>query len=155
MAQACGPRQLASQAGRVYSSRARAQAGAIAPASRRSKGALLPGRRLCAAQLRPTAALVSHRLRQAWGASGVRWPTALAEAGRFHRVPVAFCSDGLPLVGPIPQAPGLWVFSGFSGAFAQVPVLAPLLADWLAGPPRQRAQAPRRLRALGLGSLGL
>ena len=103
----------------------------------------------------PPAETMEHWLRQAWAASGVRAPTALAQAGRFHRVPVAFCSDGLPLVGPIPQAPGLWVFSGFSGAFAQVPVLAPLLADWLAGPPRQRARAPRRLRALGLGCLAL
>jgi glycine/D-amino acid oxidase-like deaminating enzyme len=43
-------------------------------------------------------------------------------------VPVAFCADGLPLVGPIPDAEGLWAFTGFSGAFSQVPVLAPRLA---------------------------
>ena len=46
---------------------------------------------------------------------------------------MAFCTGGLPLVGPLPGAAGLWVFSGFSGAFAQVPVLAPLLADVIAG----------------------
>ncbi|MFM7674277.1 MAG: FAD-dependent oxidoreductase [Synechococcus sp.] len=43
-------------------------------------------------------------------------------------VPVAFAADGAPLVGPVPGAPGLWAFTGFSGAFSQVPVLAPLLA---------------------------
>lgn len=48
--------------------------------------------------------------------------------GRYRQVPVAFCRDGLPLAGPVAAVPGLWLFSGFSGGFAQVPVLAPLLA---------------------------
>jgi len=61
-------------------------------------------------------------------------PSGLAESlGDWIQVPVAFCSDGLPLVGPVPGAPGLWCFSGFSGAFAQVPLLAPLLARRLSG----------------------
>jgi glycine/D-amino acid oxidase-like deaminating enzyme len=47
-------------------------------------------------------------------------------------MPVAFCTGGLPLAGPIPGAAGLWVFSGFGGAFTQVPVLAPLLAEVIA-----------------------
>ncbi|MFS6827296.1 hypothetical protein [Cyanobium sp. ATX-6F1] len=34
---------------------------------------------------------------------------------------------------PIPGSPGLWVFSGFSGPFALVPPLAPLLAAALGG----------------------
>jgi hypothetical protein len=58
--------------------------------------------------------------------------TLAAEAGRYRQLPVAFCRDGLPLAGPL-EAPGLWLFSGFRGAFAQVPVLAPLLAAAIAG----------------------
>jgi glycine/D-amino acid oxidase-like deaminating enzyme len=50
----------------------------------------------------------------------------------YRQVPVAFCVGGVPLAGPIPGAAGLWVFSGFGGAFAQVPVLAPLLAEVIA-----------------------
>jgi glycine/D-amino acid oxidase-like deaminating enzyme len=67
---------------------------------------------------------------------------ALAARGRYRQVPVAFCSDGRPRVGALPGAPGLWLFTGFSGGFAQVPVLAPLLADAIAGGPSgQRATA--------------
>ncbi len=98
----------------------------------------------------PDPALMQGWLRQALAAGGAPWTQALAQVGPYHQVPVAFCSDGRPLVGPVPRAPGLWVFSGFSGAFAQVPVLAPLLADWLAAPPPRRERAQRRLQALGL-----
>ncbi len=76
----------------------------------------------------PPADLQETRLRQALAAIDsalATWP------GRFRQVPVSFCPGGLPLVGPL-GAQGLWVFSGFSGAFAQVPVLAPLLADGIA-----------------------
>ncbi len=52
--------------------------------------------------------------------------------GPYRQVPVAFCTGGLPLAGPIAAAAGLWVFSGFGGAFSQVPVLAPLLAAVIA-----------------------
>jgi glycine/D-amino acid oxidase-like deaminating enzyme len=52
-----------------------------------------------------------------------RWP------GRFQQVPVSFCTDGQPLVGPVTGAPpGLWSFVGFSAAFLAVPRLAPQLA---------------------------
>ena len=72
-------------------------------------------------------------------------PAPLAELaagpGRYHQLPVAFCRDGLPLAGPLPQAPGLWLFSGFSGGFAQVPVLAPLLAQAITA----EGLEPRRL----------
>ena len=69
---------------------------------------------------------------------------ALADApGRYRQLPVAFCSHGLPLVGPLPAADGLWLFSGFSGGFAQVPVLAPLLARAIT------AEGQLRQRALG------
>jgi glycine/D-amino acid oxidase-like deaminating enzyme len=77
----------------------------------------------------PPAAMEGH-LRQ--GLAGLD-PLLAALPGPYRQVPVAFCSNGLPLAGPLPGAPGLWVFSGFGGAFAQVPVLAPLLADVIAG----------------------
>ncbi len=77
----------------------------------------------------PPDAMEGH-LRQ--GLAGLD-PLLAALPGPYRQVPVAFCSGGLPLVGPLPGAAGLWVFSGFGGAFAQVPVLAPLLADVIAG----------------------
>lgn len=78
----------------------------------------------------PEAAAMEGRLRQ--GLAGLD-PLLAALPGPYRQVPVAFCSGGLPLVGSLPGAAGLWVFSGFGGAFAQVPVLAPLLADVIAG----------------------
>ncbi|MCP9901056.1 FAD-binding oxidoreductase [Cyanobium sp. Cruz CV13-4-11] len=78
----------------------------------------------------PPAAAMEEHLRQ--GLTGLD-PLLAALPGPFRQVPVAFCSNGLPLAGPLPGAAGLWVFSGFGGAFAQVPVLAPVLADVIAG----------------------
>jgi glycine/D-amino acid oxidase-like deaminating enzyme len=53
---------------------------------------------------------------------------------------VSFCSDGQPLVGPVPGAPpGLWVFAGFSAAFGLVPRLAPELARGVQSALRLRA----------------
>lgn len=60
-----------------------------------------------------------------------RWPA------RFRQVPVSFAVGGEPLVGPVPDGPGLWVFAGFSGAFSVVPSLAVQLARRL-----QAAAAP-------------
>lgn len=77
----------------------------------------------------PDPALQEQRLR---GALAPLLPALAGCPGQFHQVPVSFCTDGRPLVGPVPAAPGLWVFAGFSGAFALVPPLAPLLAQWLA-----------------------
>ncbi len=74
----------------------------------------------------PDAALQEQRLRQALAPllpALARWP------GRLLQVPVSFCSDGQPLVGPVAGAPaGLWSFAGFSAAFLAVPRLAPGLA---------------------------
>jgi len=78
----------------------------------------------------PAAAVMERRLRQALAGLD---PVLAALPGPYRQVPVAFCSGGLPLVGPLGDTAGLWVFSGFGGAFAQVPVLAPLLADVIAG----------------------
>ncbi|MFQ6537415.1 MULTISPECIES: hypothetical protein [Aphanothece] len=64
-------------------------------------------------------------------------------AGAYRQVPVAFCTDGRPLVGPVEGAAGLWVFTGFSGAFSQVPPLLRPLATALASAAAQ-AGTPRR-----------
>ena len=82
---------------------------------------------------------------QAWGAPLAALPGCLRQAA------VAFCSEGLPLVGPLAEAPGLWIFTGFSAGFSQVPVLAPLLAQALVSGRARAAAATRRLQPLGLG----
>jgi glycine/D-amino acid oxidase-like deaminating enzyme len=67
----------------------------------------------------------------------------------LRQAAVAFSSTGVPLVGPVPGSRGLWVFTGFSAGFSQVPVLAPLLAQALVlGSPLDAAT--RRLRQLGV-----
>lgn len=55
-------------------------------------------------------------------------PGLAALAAPYRQVPVSFCVDGQPLVGPVAEAPGLWVFAGFSAAFSRVPRLAEELA---------------------------
>lgn len=59
-------------------------------------------------------------------------PGLAALPARYLQVPVPFCPDGVPLVGPVEGAAGLWVFSGFSGAFTQVPPAADDLAGAIA-----------------------
>lgn len=81
---------------------------------------------------------------QAWGAPLAALP------GHLRQAAVAFCSEGLPLVGPLAGAPGLWLFTGFSAGFSQVPVLAPLLAQALVLKVAPAAAATRRLQQLGL-----
>lgn len=97
-----------------------------------------------AAGVPPPAAESEQRLRQSlaaetWGASLAALP------GELRQAAVAFCSDGVPLVGPLAQ--GLWVFTGFSAGFSQVPVLAPLLAACLAD---SAEQAQAQLQRLGV-----
>ncbi len=55
-------------------------------------------------------------------------PRLAALEAPYHQVPVSFCVDGQPLVGPVADAPGLWVFAGFSAAFSRVPAHADVLA---------------------------
>ena len=81
---------------------------------------------------------------QAWGAPLAALP------GHLRQAAVAFCSEGLPLVGPLAGAPGLWLFTGFSAGFSQVPVLAPLLAQALVLVGAPAEAAVRRLQQLGL-----
>ncbi|MEB3325204.1 MAG: FAD-dependent oxidoreductase [Cyanobacteriota bacterium] len=58
-------------------------------------------------------------------------PQLAALAAPYRQVPVSFCSDGQPLVGPVADAPGLWLFAGFSAAFSRVPSQAEALAPSL------------------------
>jgi len=123
----------------------------------RGSGALLgqlslirPG---CALEQPPLPAHSEDQLRS--GLASDPWGTAWArQPGRLRQAPVAFCSGGAPLVGPVPQVRGLWVFSGFSAGFAQVPVLAPLFAQRLAAAPEPAARAERRLQQLGVWPAG-
>jgi glycine/D-amino acid oxidase-like deaminating enzyme len=81
----------------------------------------------------PDPELMEQRLRQGLQQLGLAWAAA---PGRYRQVPVAFCQEGPPLAGPVPEAPGLWQFTGFSAGFSQAPVLAPLLAQQIAASPR-------------------
>jgi glycine/D-amino acid oxidase-like deaminating enzyme len=98
----------------------------------------------------PPAGVVEEQLRRCLADQA--WAAALAPLpGRLLQAPVAFCTQGLPLVGPVADAAGLWLFSGFSAGFSQVPVLAPVVAEALVGS-GDRADAARRcLQQLGLG----
>ena len=94
----------------------------------------------------PLAAESEQRLRQ--GLAADPWAAPLAyRPGVLQQAAVAFCSDGVPLVGPL--AAGIWAFTGFSAGFSQVPVLAPLLARCLTAAPDDRA-AQAQLQRLGV-----
>ncbi|MEB3257553.1 MAG: FAD-dependent oxidoreductase [Cyanobacteriota bacterium] len=67
-------------------------------------------------------------------------PQLAALHAPYQQVPVSFCTDGRPLMGPVEGAPGLWTFTGFSAAFSLVPAQADQLATRLlraAGAPGQ------------------
>jgi glycine/D-amino acid oxidase-like deaminating enzyme len=77
----------------------------------------------------PDAGLQERRLRQALTPiypDMAHWPAD------FQQVPVSFCTDGQPLVGPVTGVTGLWVFAGFSSAFTAIPVIAPVMAQAIA-----------------------
>ena len=121
----------------------------------RAEGALLgqhtlvrPGLELGPAPppLQVEAQLRQELAAQAWGAPLAALP------GHLRQAAVAFCSEGLPLVGPLADAPDLWMFTGFSAGFSQVPVLAPLLAQVLVSGGARSEAAMRRLQQLGLTS---
>jgi len=59
---------------------------------------------------------------------GLLDPQLAAVEAPYRQVPVSFCLDGQPLAGPVAEAPGLWVFAGFSAAFSRVPLQAEQLA---------------------------
>lgn len=58
-------------------------------------------------------------------------PRLAALTATYRQVPVSFCADHQPLVGPVSGAPGLWAFAGFSAAFSIVPAQADRLATCL------------------------
>lgn len=72
----------------------------------------------------------------------------LWRGARFHQVAVSFSITGIPLAGPVQDAPGLWAFAGFGGPFALVPPLAPLLAAAIDGD----GQSLARWRGAGVES---
>lgn len=101
----------------------------------------------------PDPLVIEQQLRQglaaqAWGARLAALPGCLLQA------PVAFCDGGVPLVGPVSGAEGLWVFAGFSAGFSQVPVLAPLLAQCLASAEPAAGAAQQQLQHLGVWPAG-
>jgi glycine/D-amino acid oxidase-like deaminating enzyme len=51
----------------------------------------------------------------------------------WHDCIVAFSADKLPVVGPIGDRPGLYVFSGLSNPLAIVPAVAERFANWATG----------------------
>lgn len=89
----------------------------------------------CGAPEPPDAGWMEARLRDGLGRLD---PQLAALPAPYRQVPVTYCTDGQPLVGPVEGAPGLWTFVGFSGAFSLVPTWADRLATLLlanAGPP--------------------
>jgi hypothetical protein len=60
------------------------------------------------------------------------WPVLASLPATYHQMPVSFTASGKPLVGPVPDAPGLWVCAGVSAPFAALPPLVETLADRLA-----------------------
>lgn len=60
-------------------------------------------------------------------------PSLAQVTGQWQGCQVAFSTDGLPVVGPVPGLTGAAVFSGFGGPFALVPGTATRFAHWAAG----------------------
>lgn len=90
-------------------------------------------------------------LRQAIAAADPRLVRWLQRGpARYRQLPVAFCRDGRPRAAPVAGPPGLWLFSGFSGGFAQVPLLAPLLAAAITAERQAPGPATRELQRLGV-----
>jgi glycine/D-amino acid oxidase-like deaminating enzyme len=102
----------------------------------------------------PLAALCEQQLRQELEQRAAWSRQRPAFTGVLRQAAVAFSTTGMPLVGALDGAPGLWLFTGFSGAFAQVPVLAPLLAQCLVGDSRRAGAAEQRLQQLGVWPQG-
>lgn len=62
-------------------------------------------------------------------------PALRSQPGTWHHCLVAFNPDGLPLAGPVPHQPGLYLFTGFSNPFAILPAVATRFAAWVNGQP--------------------
>ena len=55
-------------------------------------------------------------------------PMLASLPGRYQQVAVPFCVDGQPLLGPVDDAPGLWICTGFRSPFGGMPRQAEALA---------------------------
>lgn len=76
-----------------------------------------------------------------------RWdPQLAALKGAYRQIPVAFGRQGRALVGPVPDAPGLWTFTGFRSPFSTAPAQADKLARSMAATLIDQAQ-PNMVRA--------
>ena len=76
-------------------------------------------------------------------------PSLSTLPGRWHRCPVSFSRDGLPLVGPIPGLEGLDLMAGFNGPFVYLPPIAQRFAQASVGQPDPDLVALRPDRCLG------
>ena len=59
------------------------------------------------------------------------WPQLASLPATYHQMPVSFTASGVPLLGPVADAPGLWVCAGVGAPFAALPPLLETLADQL------------------------
>jgi glycine/D-amino acid oxidase-like deaminating enzyme len=72
--------------------------------------------------------------------------------GHWHRCPVSFSRDGLPLVGPFPGLEGLDLMAGFNGPFVYLPPIAQRFAQAAVGQPDDALAALRPARFLAQSS---
>ncbi|MEN9252291.1 MAG: FAD-binding oxidoreductase [Thermostichales cyanobacterium BF3_bins_165] len=63
-------------------------------------------------------------------------PALATVPARWYHCLVAFTPDSLPLIGAIPDQPGLYIFSGFSNPLLLVPTLARCFAKAINGDPQ-------------------
>ncbi|QQE63667.1 FAD-dependent oxidoreductase [Leptolyngbya sp. BL0902] len=75
-------------------------------------------------------------------------PSLSTLPGHWHRCPVSFSRDGLPLVGSLPGLEGLEVMAGFNGPFVYLPPIAQRFAQAATGQPDQLLNALRPDRFL-------
>jgi glycine/D-amino acid oxidase-like deaminating enzyme len=95
--------------------------------------------------LRDMAAQVAREVPLAGAALAGAAPVAEHRGGLFTMSP-----DGRFVVGPVPDAPGLWVASGCNGSgFSSSPAIGEALARWIGGdePPGLAALSPARFPA--------
>ena len=62
-------------------------------------------------------------------------PSLSTLPGHWHRCPVSFSRDGLPLVGPLPGLEGIDLMAGFNGPFVYLPPIAQRFAQAVVGQP--------------------
>jgi len=67
---------------------------------------------------------IRHRIKEIF-------PSLADLSGTWNHCLVTFCRDYLPLVGSIPEANGLYIFSGFSNPLVFIPALAQRFAAYL------------------------